>query len=259
MITSTSNKKVKDVILLTRKAPLRKEKGLFVVEGIKMFREVPDDDLEEVYASESFYNTCPADIKVRLRSVRHEIVTDAVYQYMSDTKTPQGILAIVKKSDYELDDLLGERPALMVLETLQDPGNLGTIIRMAEAAGITGIVMNNETCDVYNPKVVRSTMGAIFRVPFLYTADLEGTIGELKAKGVRTYAAHLDGKESYDKFDFTAPSAFMIGNESNGLSERIAALADEKIIIPMLGKVESLNAAIAASILSFELARQRRN
>ena len=258
MITSTSNKKIKDVVSLMKKASARKERGVFIVEGIKMFSEIPFDDIEEVYASESFLENAPAGCLEGLED-KCEAVTDTVYAYMSDTKTPQGILAIVKKSDYELDDLLGERPALMVLETLQDPGNLGTIIRMAEAAGITGIVMNNETCDVYNPKVVRSTMGAIFRVPFLYTADLEGTIGELKAKGVRTYAAHLDGKESYDKFDFTAPSAFMIGNESNGLSERIAALADEKIIIPMLGKVESLNAAIAASILSFELARQRRN
>ena len=251
MITSTSNKKVKDVILLTRKAPLRKEKGLFVVEGIKMFREVPDDDLEEVYASESFYNTCPADIKVRLRSVRHEIVTDAVYQYMSDTKTPQGIMAIVRMKRYT--ELSGT--AFLILDRIQDPGNMGTIMRTAEAAGIDGVLMNNETVDIYNPKVVRSTMGSIFRVPFMYTGDLQGDIRKL---GAVVYAAHLKGERSYDEEDYSGPTAFIIGNESAGISDEIAACADKLIRIPMKGKVESLNAGVAASVLMFELARQRR-
>lgn len=258
MITSTSNKKIKDVINLTKKASVRKERGVFVVEGIKMFFEIPSDDIVEIYASQSFLENAAAGCLEGFEE-KCEAVTDTVYAYMSDTKTPQGILAIVKRKDYELDDLMGEKPALIVLETLQDPGNLGTIMRMSEAAGITGILMNTETCDIYNPKVVRSTMGAIFRVPFMYTSDLEGTIGELKAKGVKTYAAHLDGTLSYDRFDYSGASAFFIGNESNGLTERTADLADEKIIIPMLGKVESLNAAIAASVLSFELARQRRS
>ena len=257
MITSTSNKKIKDVISLTKKASARREAELFVVEGIKMFSEIPAEDIAEIYASESFLENAPAGCLEGLEE-KCEAVTDTVYAYMSDTKTPQGILALVKQKDYELEEMLGTKPALLILETLQDPGNLGTIVRMAEATGITGIIMNESTCDIYNPKVVRSTMGAIFRVPFMYTKDLEGTIEELKAGGVKTYAAHLEGKESYDKFDYRGPAAFMIGNESNGLSERIAALADEKIIIPMLGKVESLNAAIAASVLSFELARQRR-
>lgn len=251
MISSTSNKKIKDVILLTRKPSLRKEKGLFVVEGIKMFMEIPEEDLTEVYASESFYNTCPTEAKIRMRQVPHEIVTDTVYAYMSDTKTPQGIMAIVRMKKHT--KLTGD--AFLILDRIQDPGNMGTIMRTAEAAGIDGILMNEETVDIYNPKVVRSTMGAIFRVPFMYTDDLQGAMKEL---GAVTCAAHLKGEKDYDKEDYTGPTAFIIGNESAGISDEITACADKLVKIPMKGKVESLNAGIAASVLMFELARQRR-
>ena len=146
----------------------------------------------------------------------------------------------------------------MILETLQDPGNLGTIIRASEGAGITGIVMNRETADIYNPKVIRSTMGSVFRVPFFYTDDLEQTVLDLKARGIRVFAAHLAGKNNYEQEDYTGNTAFLIGNEGNGLTEKLSNMADTWVKIPMAGKVESLNAAIAASILMFETARQRR-
>lgn len=251
MITSTSNRKIKDVILLTKKASLRKERGLFVVEGIKMFMEIPDEDLAEVYVSESFYNTCPTEVKVRISPVPHEVVADTVYAYMSDTRTPQGIMAIVRMKKYT--ELRGD--AFLILDRLQDPGNLGTIMRTAEAAGIDGILMNSDTVDIYNPKVVRSTMGSVFRVPFMYTDDLPKAMKEL---GAVVYAAHLKGDKAYDEEDYSGPTAFIIGNESAGISDGIAACADRLIRIPMKGKVESLNAGTAASILMFELARQRR-
>lgn len=251
MITSTSNKKIKDVIQLTKKAALRRERGLFVVEGIKMFLEIPDENIAEVYAGESFYNTCPTEAKIKMRALSHEIVTDTVFEHMSDTKTPQGILAVVRMKKHT--ELKGD--AFIILERLQDPGNLGTIMRTAEAAGIDGIIMDEQTVDIYNPKTVRSTMGAIFRVPFMITDDLPGTIKKLKAT---VYAAHLDGKSDYDKEDYTGPTAFIIGNESAGISDKIAKCADRLIKIPMKGEVESLNASVAASVLMFELARQRR-
>ena len=251
MITSTSNKKIKDIIQLMKKASLRKERGLFVVEGIKMFLEIPQEDLVEVYAGESFYNTCPTQAKIKMRPVPHEIVTDTVFAYMSDTKTPQGILAVVRMRHNT--QLQGD--AFIILDRIQDPGNLGTIMRTAEAAGIDGIIMDRDTVDIYNPKVVRSTMGAIFRVPFMITDDLAGTINKLNAT---VYAAHLAGNNDYDKEDYTGPSAFIIGNESAGISDEIAACADKLIKIPMKGNVESLNASVAASVLMFELARQRR-
>lgn len=251
MITSTSNKKIKDIIALTKKPSLRKERGLFVVEGIKMFMEIPDGDLVEVYASESFYNTCPTQAKIKMRPVSHEIVTDTVFSYMSDTKTPQGILAVVKMKKHER--LSGD--AFLILDRIQDPGNMGTIMRTAEAAGIDGILMNEETVDIYNPKVVRSTMGAIFRVPFMYTDDLPGEIEKLDAM---VYAAHLNGTKKYDEEDYSGPTAFIIGNESAGISDEIADRADKLIRIPMKGKTESLNASVAAAVLMYELARQRR-
>ena len=146
----------------------------------------------------------------------------------------------------------------MVLENLQDPGNLGTIVRTGEAAGVTGILMSRETVDIYNPKVIRSTMGSVFRVPFLYADDLFGALRDLQKKGVRFYAAHLEGASVYDEEDYQAPCGFLIGNEGSGLSCEITALADARIRIPMEGEVESLNAAVAASVLLFETARQRR-
>jgi TrmH family RNA methyltransferase len=147
---------------------------------------------------------------------------------------------------------------LMILESIQDPGNLGTIIRAGEGAGITGVIMDDATADIYNPKVIRSTMGSVCRVPFVYTSDLKGTLKNLKAQGVRLYAAHLEGRNNYEKEDYTVDTGFLIGNEGNGLTEETSALADALVKIPMMGKVESLNAAVAASILMFEAARQRR-
>ena len=124
---------------------------------------------------------------------------------------------------------------------------------------MTGIIISKESVDIYNPKVIRSTMGSIYRVPFVYVEDLKEAIAKVKAHGIFTYAAHLDGKNSYDKEDYTKKTAFLIGNEGNGLRKDIADLADTWIRIPMQGQVESLNAAIATSVLMFETARQRRN
>ena len=148
-----------------------------------------------------------------------------------------------------------EKP--IFLENIQDPGNLGTILRTAEGAGIDGIIMNKGTVDIYNPKVVRSTMGSIFRVPFMYCDDIMGKVDELKKSGVKVYAAALGGTRNYSEPDYTRPSAFAIGNEGNGLTDEMINAADERIKIPMLGKVESLNAANAAGILMYEAFRQK--
>lgn len=151
-----------------------------------------------------------------------------------------------------------ENPHLMILDNLQDPGNMGTIIRTAEGAGVTGVIMSKESVDIYNPKTIRSTMGSVYRMPFLYVEELQELLQKLKEKGVKTYAAHLHGKNFYDEEDYRTGCAFLIGNEGNGLREEIAEKADIWVKIPMYGQVESLNAAIAASVLMFEASRQRR-
>ena len=256
MITSADNKRIKNVIALSTKAKERKAQDAFIIEGPKLFEEAPEDLISEVYVSESYAGKSP-----KLDKIPHEVVKDDIFRKMTDTLTPQGILCVVRKSHYDLKSILtataGRAPLFLVLETVQDPGNLGTIMRTAEGAGVSGIIMSRDTVDIYNPKTVRSTMGSIFRVPFVYTEDLKGSISELKAAGVKCYAAHLKGTGSCYDYDYTAPTAFFIGNEGNGLTEETAALADTYIRIPMGGKLESLNASISAGVLMYEAVRQR--
>lgn len=259
MITSTANGQVKELVRLKNKSRAREEAGVFLVEGPRMAREIPEEWIEGLYLSESYQKKGGWTPK---KGIRTEILSDTVFAYVSDTKTPQGILAVVKRVSYGMEEVCrvvgGRKPLLLVLDNLQDPGNLGTIFRTAEAAGVTGIVLGNDCVDIYNPKVIRSTMGAVFRVPFLYTEDIVGTLEELRLRGVRLFAAHLKGENDYDRESYQGGSAFLIGNEGNGLRDEVTACADCLVKIPMEGKAESLNAAVAASLLVFEAARQRR-
>lgn len=255
MITSTSNSQVKYLVQLQNKAKTRKENREFVVEGLKMVEEAPKDRVVKVYVSENYENSNRGALEKL--NLEYETVSDSVFSQMSDTKTPQGILAIVKMLEYSVEDMLKENPLIAVIENLQDPGNLGTIIRTGEGAGITGVIMSSNTVDIYNPKTIRSTMGSIFRVPFLYENDFLKAIEYIKSRNVTVYAAHLDGKNSYTKEQYTQPSAFLIGNEGNGLTNEVANAADVLIRIPMCGKVESLNAAVATTVLLYEARRQR--
>ncbi len=261
MITSPKNERVKAVIELNKKKKARDEAGLFTVEGIRMVSELPAERTEAVFVSESFVSEEGERPDGLPGDVPYETVSDGVFNAMSDTHSPQGILALVKQYEYTLNDILSAEGSaeLLILEDIQDPGNLGTMIRAGEAAGITGVVMSRGTADIYNPKTVRSTMGSIFRVPFIYTADLRAFLRDIKGKGLKIYAADPEGTKIYDEADYTKDTGFLIGNEGNGLTRESLALADERVKIPMAGKVESLNAAIAASILMFEAAGQRRN
>ena len=257
MITSTSNPQIKRLLQLQKKSKARQEEQVFVVEGIRMFQEVPENRVEKVYISETLFNKKKQDFNLERFQV--EILSDSVFLHVSDTKTPQGILCIVKQEKQELDALLeAENPHFVVLDNLQDPGNLGTIVRTAEGAGVTAVFMSRDCVDIYNPKTIRSTMGSIYRMPFLYIEDLVKLLHIFRHKGVLSYAAHLGGEHPYDREDYRGGTAILIGNEGNGLREEIAENADRKVRIPMHGEVESLNAAIAASILMFEVARQRR-
>lgn len=265
MITSVTNKKVKHAAQLNRRAGLRRKEDVFTVEGIKLFMEAPEKCIQEIYASESLIrsavkNPAMAKLKEKLDRCGYETVLDEVFAKMSDTQTPQGILCIVRQFHYTLADMgkAKEEPLYLVLEGLQDPGNLGTIMRAGEGAGVTGIIMGRDTVDIYNPKTIRSTMGSIYRVPFLYTEDLMQTVRELKRNGTAVYAAHLAGKKNYEQCSYKGAAAFLIGNEGNGLTEALADTADTYVRIPMKGQAESLNAAVAASLLVYEAARQRR-
>ncbi len=260
MITSSSNQRVKQVIQWQTKAKERRSAGIFLTEGFKMFEEAPEESVLEVYVAQTVWERAelPWELRAKLERVGFEIVADEVFAKMSDTQTPQGILCVIKQPGYSLEKLLDmPKPLLVVLENLQDPGNLGTIVRTGEGAGITGVIMTRQTVDIFNPKVIRATMGSIFRVPFIYVDNIEETLHKMQEKGIHTYAAHLAGKKYYDSFSFCEGTAFLIGNEGNGLSRETAELAEEYLKIPMEGQVESLNAAIAASLLMYETHRQR--
>ena len=253
MITSGSNAQIKKLIQLNQKTKARRQEGLFVIEGEKMFDEAPRDWIENVYVSENYTG---------IIDVPHEVVKDSVFRQMSDTCTPQGILAVLRTPVYQAEDLLRtgreKTPFLLILEDLQDPGNLGTIFRTAEGAGVNGILMTKTCVDVTNPKVVRGTMGSIFRMPYLVIEDVKTAKQMLSPFGVRLYAACLEGTGDYDEPDYGRGTAFLIGNEGKGLTQEAIRISDERIRIPMEGQVESLNAAMAAGILMYEASRQRR-
>lgn len=259
MITSVSNSQIKQVCAYVQKAKERRKDEVFVVEGAKMFEEAPTNWIIKAYVTESFLQKYASkEVETKLKQVPFETVSEDVFSKMSDTKTPQGVLCVMKWPQYSLADITRDSQGVYVLlEDIQDPGNLGTIIRTGEGAGISGVIMTRETVDIFNPKTIRATMGSVYRVPFIYVETLSEAIDLLQQKGVKVYAAHLKGECYYDACDYTAGSAFLIGNEGNGLKETTADLADTYVKIPMAGKVESLNAAIATSLFMYEAKRQR--
>ncbi|MBQ7248269.1 MAG: RNA methyltransferase [Lachnospiraceae bacterium] len=269
-----------------------------MVEGPRMVAEIPAEDLQEIFVSESFAAKHPEAVlrdsgssspdrdplpftrgasspdrdplpftrgtsspdrspASHSRSVSPTVdvtvVSDDVFAKISDTKTPQGIAAVVRMRRYELADLTTGGPVL-IIEDIQDPGTLGTMIRSAEGAGAGGIIMDPSTVDIYNPKVIRGTMGAFFRVPHVI-CPVSDAVAALKEAEYTIYAAHLAGQKSFTEVEY-GKAAFMIGNEGRGLSDQSAALADTYIRIPMEGALESLNASVAASLLMYEWHRQ---
>lgn len=253
-ISSLSNQHIKDINRLQTKSAARKKEKLFVAEGIKLYHEIPKKDLVNVYVSETFLREHKDEIKSS-----YIIVKDNIFKEISDTVTPQGIVCIVRQKEYNIETILkeGKRQTFLLLESLQDPGNLGTIMRTAEGAGISAVIMDKSTVDLFNPKVIRSTMGSIFRVPFVIVEDLALAVKELQKNDVTVFAAHLNGKKNYDEEKYDHSCAVVIGNESKGLSVEISKLADKLIKIPMEGKLESLNASVCAAILMYEMRKNK--
>ena len=277
IISSKDNKRIKYIRSLLEKGGIRKKNHSFVVEGIKLVDEALEyGNVLDIIASESLYEDIVSGDLARngllsdngkhiIKQVKQgtlpTVVSDAVFKSVSETITPQGILAEVEMPKHRLLEekfleIAYEKTGkikLLILEDTADPGNLGTIMRTAEAAGVTGVIIGKGTVDIFNPKVVRSTMGSIFRLPFAYVDDLKAVILRLKRDGISFYATHLKGKESYRDISYSDKAGILIGNEARGLSDEIANLADTYVIIPMQGKVESLNAAVAAALMLYEV------
>lgn len=253
MITSTSNPKIKQVALLRDKARARREEGAYVVEGLRMFREIPAGDVREVYVTQDFYNKNES-----LCSTYKDlqVVSDKVFEKIADTVTPQGVVAVVSMKETSLEDVL-KGDFLLFLENIQDPGNLGTLFRTAEGAGVKGIIISKGSADIYNPKVIRSTMGSIFRMPYIYVEDIASVISK-ETSNMNIYAAALEGAKDYTTVSYTGRCGILIGNEGNGLKNETIKAAGKSVYIPMQGSVESLNASISGAILMYEAARQRK-
>ncbi len=275
MITSISNSRVKRIVNLQEKSRARAKENVFIIEGIKMFEEAPEERIRELYIEAHLYEKIQAEGGALKEKAEHcqnrgifwETVSEEVFAKMSDTQSPQGILCVMERYAYRQTDLIahakekqqktGKPPLFLVLEDVQDPGNLGTMIRTAEGAGADGIMMSAMTVDIYNPKTIRSTMGSLYRVPFCLVPDLAEVIKELKAQQIKVYAAHLKGEQYYHQVKYSDGAAFLIGNEGNGLKKETADLADCYLKIPMEGKLESLNASVAAALLMYQAALGR--
>lgn len=243
-ITSLKNPKVAAwKALKDRKG--RRESGCFLVEGRKMVEEALASafDVETVLVQEGM------ELPDGLTMPVYELPAH-VLAAVCDTKTPQGIAAVVRMKE---QSALGKH--IVVLDGVQDPGNVGTIIRTADAAGLDGVLLSNQCADVFSPKVLRATMGSIFRMNLHTTDDLPGELTKLREKGYSILSSQLDGTPFYEREKVAEQFALVIGNEGNGVSEQVQQTATHRVRLPMRGGAESLNAAIAAAIMMYELMR----
>jgi len=261
-ITSGQNPVIKEIKALKEKK-YRDQKGLYFIEGIRFIEEAIKEKelISKVLVSEKIGEVKGGkEILKQLEEANFSsiyTVPNKLYLEVTDTENPQGILAVMHKKSVSIESVYDNKNFFVVLDSIQDPGNMGTIIRTADAAGATAVIVSKGCVDVYNPKVLRATMGSIFHIPICYCENILETLQSLKAKGIVLCAAHLSGSKSYFDLNYKNNIAIIIGNEANGISDSVAALSDELVKIPMEGKSESLNASIAAGLLIYEVLRCR--
>lgn len=258
-ILSASNPRIKQwAQLLTKKG--REEQRAFLLEGVHLTQEAFQSGV-----------AVQAVLYLREKGIPPELtpfegpdsaaewigVSDAVLAKCTETRTPQGIVSVCPKFGWTAADLLRQdRTLVAAVDGVQDPGNLGTIIRTADAVGATGVLLGRGTVDLYNPKTVRSTMGSLFHLPVV-EADLSDVLPEAKRQGVQLVGTRLGAERNCYEIDMTGPTWFLLGNEGSGLSPSVSAFVDTDIMIPMRGKAESLNVAMAGTVLLYEAMRQR--
>lgn len=260
VIKSRDNRLLKHFRKLNNKK-YRQESHQYTIEGIRMVEEAVKSKAPIKYClcSDTLNNVRGKVLAedMVLQNIGVYYVEERLFMEICDTDTPQGIAAVVEMMDYSIDSVLYNSDFLVVVDRIQDPGNLGAIIRTSDAAGAHGVLMWEGTVDPYSPKVLRSTMGSIFHIPILEFENEDDAIARLKERGFTVYASSLMGSSPYFTEDYKRKAAIVIGNEANGISNGIISSADRLINIPMPGNAESLNAAVAAGILIFEMVRQR--
>lgn len=256
VISSKDNSLIKNIIKLNKSAKYRREQELFVAEGLRICEDAMLSGVEitNLIITENAFNKYQDKIE-RLSSYSKSVsmVNNVIFSLLSDTKSPQGVLCVIKTLDKaNVFDKIKCNGKILALDNIQDPTNMGTILRTAEAVGIDGIVMSSDCCDVYSPKVVRGSMGAVFRIPYII---VESVSQFLKANtDLASYAAVVDSAaEKVTDIKFSSPCVVAVGNEGNGLKKETILACDKRITVPMAGRAESLNAAVAASILMWEM------
>jgi len=259
IITSSQNAKVKHVVALQQKSALRRQAGLFVVEGRRELMHCLEAGYEIV---EAFLLDRPdnPDILDRLeRQVITHKVSPQVYEKMAYRGSTEGVIAVVREKSLSLEDLqLGSAPLIMVLERVEKPGNLGAVLRSADAAKADAVIICDPLTDLYNPNLIRSSIGAIFSVPCVACSS-DACIAFLKAHGIQILTAQLQDSSLYYDTDMLGGTAIVMGTESTGLTDVWRQAADAHIRIPMLGQLDSLNVSVSAAILLFEAVRQRQS
>ena len=263
MLENPRSPRVRAVAKLTKRSA-RQETGLFLLEGPQAAREAlayRPDTLVEIFATPTAFEK-HADVRDAAEAAGLEVVytTEAVLDAMADTVTPQGIVAVARQSPTSVREVFAASPRLVAIcEEVRDPGNLGTIIRAADAAGADAVVLTGRTVDPYNPKVVRATTGSLFHVPVAVGVDLATAVEKAHAAGVRVIAADVGGGDFLASRDVLAePTAWLFGNEARGLEEDALAMADLSLRLPIYGAAESLNLATAASVCLYETAFAQR-
>ena len=258
IISSKDNEIVKSVKKLKEKK-FRDLENAYIIEGIKMVKEAIDEkaNIRQIIICDDCEksDSIPKELMYEIAKYECYYVTSKVFKYISEVQTPQGVLAVVEKNN-KGSEINYDEDIIVALDDLQDPGNLGTILRTVDSVGLTQILVSKGTADCYNPKVVRSSMGAIYRVKVIECEDLLQTLKEIRKNKFKVLVTSLgDSKNIYDmKYN---KKVIVIGNEANGVEERILNIADEKIKIPMIGRTESLNVAVATGVILYEYVRQK--
>ena len=258
IITSKDNEIIKNIKKLKEKK-YRDQENKFIVEGIKMVQEALTEQakISKIVICEDCINdgTISQELLYEIAKQDCIYVSEKVFQSITDVTNPQGILAVLEKENGE-DKILYDEDIIVVLDGIQDPGNLGTILRTLDSVNLKQIILSEQTADPYNPKVVRSTMGAIYRVNMIRSKNIIETLKNMKKHKYDIVVTSLQTNESIYDIDYKK-KVIVIGNEANGVSKEVMELANKKVKIPMLGKTESLNASVATAVILYEYVRNK--
>ncbi len=258
ILTSKDNKHIKNAVKLKKSAKYRRKTGFFIAEGVRICVDamLSGAEIETLFVTgeAAEKNSCEYE-KLSDYCKNSFTLTPELFEYISDTQNPQGFLCVIKTLDKSCQfDTIKVNGKFIALDNMQDPNNLGTVLRSCEAFGVSGVIMSADCCDIYSPKVVRGSMGAVFRIPFIICDSIADFLSENKE--LNSYAAVVDSNaELLTEVKFDLPCVAVIGNEGNGLKPQTVSSCDRKITIPMSGKAESLNASAAAAVLIWEMTK----